>query len=248
MDSRSNTEFSHEVISHLRTELAASDPWRLDSSPFEQLRHAVILEMVRKASGRSTCLEVGPASGALTIYLRDIVSQLWLIDAMPVALAKTMRRLGSDADVVTLCGSISKARLPPHFFDIVVLSEVLYYLRTSRAVTAAISNCVRALKPSGILVFGSASDHVVRRWGHKYGAESCLRILEQKCLRVESAQVVGFTADEHALISLLSPSGVNPGPRSNISAAQLPCKRHNSSRTEWSSPHTGEHSIFRLTK
>jgi len=203
LQSRSN-KFSLAVLSHLTNELAAFDPWHLEENTFEQSRYAVILNMVRRFKP-CKFLEVGPAAGVLTERLRKIASSLWIVDSMALALTRTHKRLNYDPSIVMLCSSISDTKLPQCYFDVVLICEVLYYLHTIRQVTRALRNCLRALKPSGTLIFSSACDEVVHRWGLKYGAESCLQILIRNCNVVELAEVTGDNQDEHALIVSLQP-------------------------------------------
>lgn len=101
------------------------DPWRLDTSPYERRR----LELILACLGRphySRILEVGCATGQLSVALAKRADEVIAMDASARALAVAVDRAGSGG-IRWVLGAV------PHDFpdvkaDLVLLSEVGYFL------------------------------------------------------------------------------------------------------------------------
>ncbi len=105
---------------------ADPDPWRYASSEYEHEKYAATLV----ACGRGPfahALELGGSIGIFSSMLAARCRRLTTIDAAPTAVAIARRRLEADDQVHCLQGSIP-ADLPADEFDLVVASEILYYL------------------------------------------------------------------------------------------------------------------------
>jgi SAM-dependent methyltransferase len=105
---------------------ASPDPWRYDSSEYERGKYAATLAALDGRSYRRA-LEVGGSIGAFTELLADRCAALTALDfsARAVGLART--RLSERAHVSVLEASFPE-QAPAGEWDLVVCSEVLYYL------------------------------------------------------------------------------------------------------------------------
>src|SRR4051794_1691719 len=83
-------------MAHLTHELRLSDPWRLESNPFERQRHAEILRVTDGDAPFEAGFEVGCAAGALTAQLTRRCRSLRVIDLLPEAIERCRTRVGCD--------------------------------------------------------------------------------------------------------------------------------------------------------
>lgn len=105
------------------------DPWGLDSSWYELRKRDLLLACLPHRSA-PRALEIGCASGAITERLRERAEHVLAIDVSDTALARAAERLGDDPRV-TLQRAILPAEWPDGEYDLVVLSEVAYYMSAS---------------------------------------------------------------------------------------------------------------------
>ena len=102
-----------------------SDPWNLESSPYELAKYDASIAALDGRSYRNA-LEVGCAKGVLTSKLAPRCAALLSIDVSETALAAARARIAH-------CGHVAfeqmafPARTPTGRFDLVVWSEVAYY-------------------------------------------------------------------------------------------------------------------------
>jgi predicted TPR repeat methyltransferase len=105
---------------------ASPDPWRYDSSEYERDKYAATLAAL---DGRifERALEVGCSIGAFTELLADRCAELTALDFSTRALSLARRRLRGQANVEIMEASFPE-QAPVGSWDLVVCSEVLYYL------------------------------------------------------------------------------------------------------------------------
>jgi SAM-dependent methyltransferase len=103
-----------------------ADPWRFATSPYERSKYAATIASLPRERYESA-LEIGCSIGVLTHELARRCDALLAIDPAPVALAAARERNQDHAHVTFLEGSVP-ADYPAGRFDLVVLSEVAYYL------------------------------------------------------------------------------------------------------------------------
>lgn len=102
------------------------DPWNYAASPFEAAKRRVLL---RACGDRfyARALELACANGETTRALAPHCRRLLAIDAAPTAVAEARRRTRGLPNV-----TIGQATLPEEMprgpFDLIVASEILYYL------------------------------------------------------------------------------------------------------------------------
>jgi hypothetical protein len=108
---------------------ASPDPWGYRSSAYEREKYAATLGAL---DGRhfARALEVGPANGIFTAQLAERCEELVAIDYSPRALALAARQLHGHDNVELVRASFPE-EVPEGAWDLVVCSEILYYLDRS---------------------------------------------------------------------------------------------------------------------
>lgn len=128
---------------------ADPDPWRFRTSEYEREKYAATLQaLTRPRYGRA--LEVGCSIGVFTAQLAPRCDALLAIDGSATALD------AARVACAALPGARFEVRLVPDAFpegrfDLIVLSEVLYYLHPVDLDRVA-ARCLEALEPGGDLV------------------------------------------------------------------------------------------------
>lgn len=103
-----------------------SDPWDFETSPYERAKYDATIEAL---GGRrfASALEIGCSIGVLTERLAARCDRLLAVDAAEAAADAARERL-ADEEHVTVERRELPETFPPGPFDLVVCSEVLYYL------------------------------------------------------------------------------------------------------------------------
>ncbi len=128
---------------------ADPDPWCFASSSYERDKYARTLAAL---DGRhyARALEVGCSIGVLTRKLADRCDSLVAIDISKKPLAEARRR-SADAPWVHFTRIAAPTEWPDGRFDLILLSEVVYYLCRDEVAALAIRVC-NSLVPGGDLV------------------------------------------------------------------------------------------------
>lgn len=101
------------------------DPWGFETSPYEQAKYAETLAAL-PAARYAEALEVGCANGVLTALLAPRCDRLLAVDPSPTALAAARARC-RDLPQVRFEERSLPAQAPAGTFDLILLSEVIYY-------------------------------------------------------------------------------------------------------------------------
>ncbi|WP_395396381.1 SAM-dependent methyltransferase (plasmid) [Novosphingobium sp. BL-8A] len=101
------------------------DPWNFESSPYEQAKYSHTLQVL-PCERFAAALEVGCANGVFTQLLAPRCKRLQAVDVSPTALAKARQRCAGLRGV-TFEQRIMPVDAPAGPFDLVLLSEVVYY-------------------------------------------------------------------------------------------------------------------------
>ncbi len=184
----------------LNRELAADDPWQLDTNPFERERHTQMLRLSLAQGSITNALEVGCAAGAFTEKLAPYCQRLTVIDVVARAIARARRRLKETPHISWIVSDVQQFSTN-ELFDLIVVAEVLYYLGDKAEMRAAVQNLVRVLAPGGHLVFGSARDANCWRWGHAAGAETVISMLNETLIEVERLECRSESVNEDCLLA-----------------------------------------------
>lgn len=105
---------------------ASADPWAYDTSVYEREKYAATLAAL-PSRPLARALEVGCSIGAFTELLAPRCAQLVAIDFSTRALELARERVGGVANV-ELAQAAFPEEIPAGAWDLVVCSEVLYYL------------------------------------------------------------------------------------------------------------------------
>jgi SAM-dependent methyltransferase len=124
---------------------ADADPWRFALSAYERYKYATTLAAL-KGRRYTRALEVGCSIGIMTRKLADFCDALVAIDISDRPLAEARRR-SADAPWVRFERMAAPREWPEGCFDLILLSEVVYYL--DREDVAALAKRVRESLASG---------------------------------------------------------------------------------------------------
>lgn len=138
------------------------DPWGFADDAYERDRYRRILEQV--PSGRwATAFEPGCSIGVLTRELSFRCDRVIALDIADAAVDATRRRCADRPGVEVVRGDLPSC-LPVDLVDLVVLSEVGYYLHRN-ALTDLVRHLRALLRPGGRVVaahwIGVSADHVL---------------------------------------------------------------------------------------
>ena len=105
---------------------ADPDPWGYATSAYERDKYAATLAACGPGPF-ALALELGASIGVFSAMLAPRCRRLTTIDAAPTAVEAARRRLADTRGVQILEGKIPGA-IPDGSYDLVVVSEILYYL------------------------------------------------------------------------------------------------------------------------
>lgn len=103
-----------------------ADPWNFETSAYEQAKYAVTLACLPRARYRHG-LELGCSIGVLSEKLAWHVSTLTAVDTSTDALTRARGRLDRQPHVKLLRAHLPEGDWDRDRYDLIVLSEVLYY-------------------------------------------------------------------------------------------------------------------------
>ncbi|MGI8702472.1 MAG: class I SAM-dependent methyltransferase [Nocardioidaceae bacterium] len=161
-----------------------ADPWGLSTSEYEHRKRALLLAALPRARYRRA-FEPGCAIGVTTAALADRCDELVAMDGSAGAVEQARART-AGRDVVVRHGRIL-ADWPSGSFDLVVLSELLYYLDEAARRDVA-HHLETSLTPSG--------DVVAVHWRHPFSAAPTTGELVHAELR-ERLPAAGFVLMLH---------------------------------------------------
>ncbi|MGU3665294.1 SAM-dependent methyltransferase [Methylobacterium sp. A49B] len=125
------------------------DPWRFTSSPYERDKYAATLAALPQARYRSA-FEPACSIGVFTRALSERCERLLATDLVPAAVQAAQARCADRPHVEIRQGAVP-ADWPPGRFDLIVLSEFLYFL-APRDLTELVRLVGEAVEPDGDIV------------------------------------------------------------------------------------------------
>lgn len=145
------------------------DPWDFETSAYERGKYRETLAALPSRRFRSG-LEIGCSIGVLTRLLADRCAALLAIDVAEAALAEARRKC-RDVPHVEFRRAIIPAEWPDGTFNLVVMSEILYFLdaddieRTARRAIASLTAggvvmLVNYLGPTDTICDGDAAAEI----------------------------------------------------------------------------------------
>ncbi len=129
---------------------ANPDPWAYRTSAYEAAKYNATV----KACGDGPfqrALELGGSIGVFTELLAPRCRSLITLDGAPTAVRDAQARLAACAHIVDVRLGVIPESIPAGPFDLVVASEILYYL-TEEALSATLARLEQVLGDSGRLV------------------------------------------------------------------------------------------------
>lgn len=102
------------------------DPWAFRTSVYEKAKYAATLAALPK-QGYASALEIGCSIGELTVLLAQRAGHLTAVDTSMVALHAAKKRCTGCHNVSFVQAHVPRGSWAGHY-DLIVLSEVLYYL------------------------------------------------------------------------------------------------------------------------
>lgn len=137
------------------------DPWDFASSSYEHARYDAIVQSLSHRRYRFA-FEPGCSIGMLTARLALICGHVHAVDISAIAVQHARKRCKAITNVEIHCGALPAA-IPPGPLDLVVLSEIGYYLEQD-ALTALGKTLIGAMSERGVLLaahwLGYSEDHV----------------------------------------------------------------------------------------
>jgi trans-aconitate methyltransferase len=128
---------------------ANPDPWNFAASPYERAKYTLTLDAIPKSRSRSA-LEVGCSIGALTRLLASRCDSLLAVDAAQAPLVEARRRC-ADLPGVRFEQMFVPEQWPGGVFDLILLSEVVYYL-SREDVGRLATSVTHSLAPVGSVI------------------------------------------------------------------------------------------------
>ena len=138
------------------------DPWNFAGSDYEQQRYdAIVQALAHRQYGQA--FEPGCSVGVLTARLAPLCERLQAMDISPTAVQQAQSRCRLLSNVEITCGAFPGS-LPRGPFDLIVFSEVGYYLDEAQLQTAG-DELVQRLAPQGVFLaahwLGKSQDHLL---------------------------------------------------------------------------------------
>jgi hypothetical protein len=157
------------------------DPWRFETSPYEERKYALTLASLPRPRYRSA-YEPGCSIGVLTEMLASRCDRLLSTDIVPSALHRAETRLRENSHVVLEERSIPD-QWPSGHFDLVVLSEIAYYFSVTdleRVRDCVVDSTVRGAHVVGVHWRGQTNYPLTGERSHEILAEApeLLRVVQ----------------------------------------------------------------------
>jgi SAM-dependent methyltransferase len=145
------SRFDHSLPASYFDDLYAKDPdpWRFAASAYEREKYAATLAALPQARYRDV-FEVGCSIGVLTAALAPRCDALLAVDLAAAALEQARQRC-ADLDHVRFAQMAVPGDWPDGRFDLILLSEVVYYL-DRQDVSRLASRVAESLQPGGDVV------------------------------------------------------------------------------------------------
>ncbi|WP_338403778.1 bifunctional PIG-L family deacetylase/class I SAM-dependent methyltransferase [Cellulosimicrobium arenosum] len=124
-----------------------ADPWGFESRWYEERKREVLLATLPRPRFRAA-LEIGCSTGVLTVAIETRADRVVGVDIADAPLEIARRRVGSGVKLLRLD---TPDQWPEGRFDLVVLSEVLYYYGRED-LDRALDRAVGSLTDDGVLV------------------------------------------------------------------------------------------------
>jgi peptidoglycan/xylan/chitin deacetylase (PgdA/CDA1 family) len=156
-----------------------ADPWHYDSA-YEQRKYEQTLSLVPRPPVERA-LELACAEGHFTTHLAPHVKQLLATDISEIALQRAAQRCQSSTNVEFQTLDLASDQLPRDF-DLIVCSEMLYFVGDLEALRATAQKIAGALRAGGVFITAHArvvsdeSDATGYAWDMPFGAATIIDV------------------------------------------------------------------------
>lgn len=177
------------------------DPWNYGSA-YEQEKYALQLELLPDGP-IETALELACAEGRFTEKLAPRVQRLIATDISATAWARARERCQNQAHIEWHTLDLLADGLP-HGLDVIVCSEVLYFIEDEAQLRRVAERMAAALKPGGCVITAHAlvlTEDMSRTgfdWGHPWGATTIARVFAELLTLERSVQTELYRVDRFA--------------------------------------------------
>ncbi len=127
----------------------SADPWAFETSPYERDKYADTLAQLGERRFIHA-LELGCSIGVMTRQLAARCDRLLALDAATAAVTRARQRCDGLAHV-TIERAVLPGDWPAGRFDLILISEVLYFLDPDD-IAASARHCVEAARPDCIIL------------------------------------------------------------------------------------------------
>ncbi|MGF1482213.1 MAG: SAM-dependent methyltransferase [Cyanophyceae cyanobacterium] len=166
-----------------------ADPWKY-TEPYEEVKYQQTLELL-PPTPIEHALELACAEGHSTAKLAPRVGHLTATDISQIAIEHAQERCQNCDNIRFLTIDLTKEELPGQF-DLIVCSEVLYYLEDREALRYFARRIAEALRPGGYFLNAHANLVVDDpkstgfNWDHPFGA----KVINEKFARIRALRPV----------------------------------------------------------
>ncbi|RBP40583.1 polysaccharide deacetylase [Roseimicrobium gellanilyticum] len=160
----------------------SEDPWDY-GNVYEQTKYQQTLDLLPPVTFESA-LEVACAEGHFTVKLCERVKRLHAVDISQTAIRRAQERCREKGNVEFATLDFMTQPIEGTY-DLIVCSEVLYYVESREQLDAVIAKFAAALNPGGCLLTAHArlladdSTQTAFDWGHAFGAEGIVKAMRQ---------------------------------------------------------------------
>lgn len=196
---------------------AQEDPWDYEN-PYEALKYDQTLAALPHRVGKA--LELACAEGFFTRRLATMADHVLATDISPTAVERARKRLAHATNVTLEVLDFVRDPLPPQQ-DLIVCSEVLYYLESQAELTGVAKQFQDALAPGGYLLSAHARltvdepDRIGFDWSHEIGGHTIAAAFGAQ----PGLQLVTSWQSRLYRIDLFQKSDVDLGPPQTVAIA-----------------------------
>jgi len=126
------------------------DPWNYQNSEYEKEKYQNTIDTL-KGCRYKRILEVGCSEGIFTGMLSEIGDEITAIDISPVALKRAKERNRDCGNISFCCMDVEKEE-PGGKFDLIICSEVLYYLDDVERIAGIRDRFISWLEDNGYIL------------------------------------------------------------------------------------------------
>jgi cyclopropane fatty-acyl-phospholipid synthase-like methyltransferase len=144
-----NTRLSRDAAHFDRIYRRSADPWQFRSSPYERAKYAATMAALPSRRFRAA-LEIGCSIGELTRLIAKRADGVHGIDIAKAALAEAEKNC-AELPHIRFSQMSVPGQWPLGLYDLIMLSEVLYFLSPDDIATTA-GRVSQSLTPGGVVM------------------------------------------------------------------------------------------------